>query len=218
MTIRSVSNAAGVQAPTIYRLFGDQQRLLDAVAAHGFTTYLSGKTNVKPSADPIEDLRSDWDLHVNFGLANPGLYSLMYGRPPTRRLPTRGRRRHRDPRRAHPPDCRDGPPAGRRGARSTPGPRRRWTRHCPGQMLLRVNVTSMARASAPGETAATHILNSPGSPTRCTKRDSCSTSPAAMRPPGRSSEPSKTAANAGTDPSGSADPGCTKKRTLMSPD
>src|SRR4051794_30638029 len=73
VSTRAVSAAAGVQAPTIYRLFGDKQGLLDAVAAHGFTTYLNSKTNLKPSADPIEDLRSGWDLHVNFGLTNPAL-------------------------------------------------------------------------------------------------------------------------------------------------
>ncbi|MGW7003998.1 TetR/AcrR family transcriptional regulator [Streptomyces sp. NPDC054933] len=78
---RAVSAVAGVQAPTIYRLFGDKQGLLDAVATHGFTTYLNSKTNLRPSDDPIEDLRTGWDLHVGFGLANPALYSLMYGDP-----------------------------------------------------------------------------------------------------------------------------------------
>lgn len=28
--------------------------------------------------DPIEDLRAGWDLAVEFGLANPALYTLMY--------------------------------------------------------------------------------------------------------------------------------------------
>src|SRR3982074_94034 len=33
-----------VQAPTIYRLFGHKQGLLDAVATRGFTTYLNVKS------------------------------------------------------------------------------------------------------------------------------------------------------------------------------
>jgi AcrR family transcriptional regulator len=77
VSTRVVSAAAGVQAPTIYRLFGDMQGLLDAVAAEGFTTYLNSKTGLEPTPDPVEDLRTGWDLHVGFGLANPALYLLM---------------------------------------------------------------------------------------------------------------------------------------------
>jgi AcrR family transcriptional regulator len=40
LTTRAVSAAAGVQAPTIYRLFGDKSGLLDAVAELGFAAYL----------------------------------------------------------------------------------------------------------------------------------------------------------------------------------
>jgi len=81
VSTRAVSAAAGVQAPAIYRLFGDKQGLLDAVAAHGFTSYLDDKTDLKPGDDPVGDLRAGWDLHIGFGLANPALYSLMYGEP-----------------------------------------------------------------------------------------------------------------------------------------
>ena len=38
VTTRAVAQAAGVQAPTIYRLFGDKDGLLDAVAEHVFAT------------------------------------------------------------------------------------------------------------------------------------------------------------------------------------
>lgn len=79
VSTRAVGAAAGVQAPTIYRLFGDKQGLLDAVVAHGFAAYLNSKTDLEPGTDPVEDLRAGWDLHVGFGLANPALYSLMYG-------------------------------------------------------------------------------------------------------------------------------------------
>ena len=92
VSTRAVSAAAGVQAPTIYRLFGDKQGLLDAMATHGFTTYLASKTDVQPSADPVEDLRAGWDLHVGFGLANPALYSLMYGEPRPGHVPPAARR------------------------------------------------------------------------------------------------------------------------------
>src|ERR687886_710849 len=81
VTTRSVGAAAGVQAPTIYRLFGDMQGLLDAVTAAGFADYLARKTAQEASDDPVDDLRAGWDLHVAFGLENPSFYLLMYGEP-----------------------------------------------------------------------------------------------------------------------------------------
>ncbi|HEY0179531.1 MAG TPA: TetR/AcrR family transcriptional regulator [Dokdonella sp.] len=77
VTTRAVAEAAQVQAPTIYRLFGDKRGLLDAVAAHGYAMYLRDKSVREPIVDPVEDLRAGWDLHVAFGLANPAVYTLM---------------------------------------------------------------------------------------------------------------------------------------------
>ncbi|WP_199433643.1 TetR/AcrR family transcriptional regulator [Qaidamihabitans albus] len=79
VSTRAVSVAAGVQAPAIYRIFGDKQGLLDAVASHGFETYLGDKKANPATDDPVADLRRGWDLHVGFGLANPVLYTLIYG-------------------------------------------------------------------------------------------------------------------------------------------
>jgi AcrR family transcriptional regulator len=81
VTTRAVAAGAGVQAPTIYRQFGDMRGLLDEVASYGFSTYLRDKTMREREEDPVEDLRRGWDLHVEFGLANPTLYTLMYGDP-----------------------------------------------------------------------------------------------------------------------------------------
>src|SRR5690606_16613735 len=84
---RAVAAAAGVQAPTLYRLFGDKQGLLDALAAHGFERYLADKQELGATDDPVADLRRGWDLHVDFGLARPALYVLMYGTPRPGRRP-----------------------------------------------------------------------------------------------------------------------------------
>jgi len=81
VTTRAVAAAAGVQPPTIYRLFGDKVGLLDAVAEQRFQAYLRQKGERPAAGDPVEELRAGWDLHVGFGLANPGLYALMYGDP-----------------------------------------------------------------------------------------------------------------------------------------
>jgi AcrR family transcriptional regulator len=84
VSTRAVSTAAGVQPPTIYRLFGDKQGLLDAVVVHGFEEYLADKPTAAVDIDPVEDLRIGWDHHVGLGVANPALYTLMYAhRPPT---------------------------------------------------------------------------------------------------------------------------------------
>ena len=74
VTTRAVAYAAGVQAPTIYRLFGDKDGLLDAVAEHVLAAYVADKGLVEGSADPVSDLRAAWDMHVGFGLANPTLF------------------------------------------------------------------------------------------------------------------------------------------------
>ncbi|MCK2241523.1 MULTISPECIES: TetR/AcrR family transcriptional regulator [unclassified Crossiella] len=81
VSTRAVSAAAGVQAPTLYRLFGDKDGLLEAVAAHGFAEYLTDKVALGESDNPVEDLRRGWDLHVQFGLTHPAFYLLMYGDP-----------------------------------------------------------------------------------------------------------------------------------------
>jgi len=77
LTTRAVAQAAGMQAPTIYRFFADKDALLDAVAEHVFTTYVAGKTLAEDDGDPLADLRAGWDTHIEFGLANAALFGLL---------------------------------------------------------------------------------------------------------------------------------------------
>jgi len=77
LTTRAVAAAAGCQAPTIYRLFGDKQGLLDAVAERVLATYAAQTLHKPPLKDVLEDLRCAWDEHVAFGLAHPAVYRLM---------------------------------------------------------------------------------------------------------------------------------------------
>jgi AcrR family transcriptional regulator len=79
LSTRAVSAAAGVQPPALYRLFGDKDGLLDAVAAYGFDEYLASKRAMGSTGDPVQDLRNGWDLHIEFGLSRPEFYVLMYG-------------------------------------------------------------------------------------------------------------------------------------------
>ncbi|UHD45248.1 TetR/AcrR family transcriptional regulator [Aureimonas altamirensis] len=78
-TTRAVAASAGVQAPTIYRFFGDKRGLLSAVAEHELARYVAHKGSQAPHPDPVEDLRLGWDAHLAFCLANPGLFAILVG-------------------------------------------------------------------------------------------------------------------------------------------
>lgn len=82
VTTRGVAEGAGVQAPTIYRLFGDKDGLLDAVAEHVMATYVSAKAAIVAMASaenvaPLDDLRAGWEMQIDFGVANPTLFGLL---------------------------------------------------------------------------------------------------------------------------------------------
>ncbi|WP_223190690.1 TetR/AcrR family transcriptional regulator [Nonomuraea terrae] len=77
VTTRAVAQAAGMQAPTIYRFFEDKDALLDAVAEHVFTAYVAEKALAEAGDDPVADLRAGWETHIGFGLANPALFGLL---------------------------------------------------------------------------------------------------------------------------------------------
>lgn len=80
-TTRAIATAANVQAPSIYRLFGDKRGLLDAVAEHSLAAYMANKSESTPHPDPVQDLRDGWDSHIAFSLANPELFAIMSGDP-----------------------------------------------------------------------------------------------------------------------------------------
>ncbi len=80
-TTRAVADAAGVQAPTLYRLFGDKDGLLNAVADQAMSDYVAQKTARPAHADPLEELRAGWDTQIEFGLSHPGIFTIMTARP-----------------------------------------------------------------------------------------------------------------------------------------
>nr|WP_206311830.1 TetR/AcrR family transcriptional regulator [Streptomyces sp. SAT1] len=89
---RAVAARAGVAPPTIFRLFGDKDGLLEAVSEHGFETYLRAKARLPESGDPVDDLRVAWDLHIRFGLTQPAYYTLAYGQARAGRVPRAGQK------------------------------------------------------------------------------------------------------------------------------
>ncbi|MFC3687688.1 TetR/AcrR family transcriptional regulator [Aquipuribacter hungaricus] len=82
VTTRAVAAAAGVQAPTIYRVFGDKDGLLDAVAERAAEQFVASKAvaaqdEAGRGADPLEDLRAAFVAQVDFGVANPEVFRLL---------------------------------------------------------------------------------------------------------------------------------------------
>lgn len=82
VTTRRVAEAAGLQAPAIYRLFGDKDGLLEAVAEHVMAGYVTAKAAVVATAtaeevDPLADLRRGWNSQIEFGVTNPTLFRLL---------------------------------------------------------------------------------------------------------------------------------------------
>lgn len=82
VTTRAVAGAAGVQAPTIYRLFGDKDGLLDAVVERVAADFVAQKASTateeaERGEDPLEDLRAAFLHQVAFGVAHPEVFRLL---------------------------------------------------------------------------------------------------------------------------------------------
>lgn len=92
VSTRAVAARAGVPTPSIFRLFGDKDGLLEEVAAHGFRRYLETKAELLTGEDPVQVLRGAWDLHIRFGLEHPAYYALVYGQVRPGHMPQAGRR------------------------------------------------------------------------------------------------------------------------------
>lgn len=80
-TTCAIAAGAFVQAPTIYRLFGDKRGLLEAVAESSLERYVEEKSSRVPHPYPVEDLRNGWDFMSPLAWPIPGLFAIMSGDP-----------------------------------------------------------------------------------------------------------------------------------------
>jgi AcrR family transcriptional regulator len=89
VTTRAVAQEAGVPPPTIFRLFGDKDGLLEAVAEYVMADYVATKVAkvADENGDPVEDLRAAWNAHITFNLANPDVFLLLVEPGRLRRSP-----------------------------------------------------------------------------------------------------------------------------------
>jgi AcrR family transcriptional regulator len=76
LTARAVCDAAGVKAPTLYHYFGGMEGLEQALIKRGVEEFMQKKRLPPASADPLEQLKSGWEIAVEFALERPGLWRL----------------------------------------------------------------------------------------------------------------------------------------------
>jgi len=85
LSIRELCARAGVTPPTVYHHFGDKGALVDRLVDECFAEFDRTFTRRRPPADPVEALRWGFARYVEYGLAHPAHYRLMFQRSTARR-------------------------------------------------------------------------------------------------------------------------------------
>src|ERR1051326_1193623 len=84
LSIRQLCARAGVTAPTIYHHFGDKRALVDRVVDDCFAEFDAALARRAAPADPVDALRWAFDRYLEYGIAHPAHYRLMFPRPAPR--------------------------------------------------------------------------------------------------------------------------------------
>jgi len=79
LTLREVARRAGVSQAAPYRHFKDRRELVAAVAERGFSHLGEAMHRAMASAGGRPGLRNVAEAYVQFGLANPAEYRVMFG-------------------------------------------------------------------------------------------------------------------------------------------
>ena len=79
LTLREVARRAGVSQAAPYRHFKDRRELVAAVAERGFSRLGEAMHRAMESAGGRPGLRHVAEAYVEFGLANPAEYRVMFG-------------------------------------------------------------------------------------------------------------------------------------------
>jgi AcrR family transcriptional regulator len=87
VSIREVCVRAGVTPPTVYHHFGDKAALVDRVVDDCFAAFDGSFVGRAAPEDPVQALRWGFDRYVEYGLAHPTHYRLMFLRSHERQTP-----------------------------------------------------------------------------------------------------------------------------------
>ena len=78
VTMRRVAKAVGITPMALYRHFADREGLLNALADAGFERLAARVAQAQGSGQPEEQMRRNLDVFLDFGLARPRLFELMF--------------------------------------------------------------------------------------------------------------------------------------------
>jgi AcrR family transcriptional regulator len=84
---RRVTAEIGASTMAVYTHFGGMPGLVDAMVREGLVRFAAHVRARPPVDDPLADLFAGGLAYGEFALANPRLYSLMFGLADTKRLP-----------------------------------------------------------------------------------------------------------------------------------
>jgi AcrR family transcriptional regulator len=78
VTMREVAGAIGITAMAIYRHYPNRDALLNALAAAGFAELTAALEKKRFRGSPSDRLLGMMDLYMEFSIANPRLFELMF--------------------------------------------------------------------------------------------------------------------------------------------
>lgn len=81
MSLRRLASDSGTSTTAVYSLFGGKQELLQALYLEAFRRFREWLSAVPVTEDPAADLLALGLAYRDSALANPHLYSIMFGRP-----------------------------------------------------------------------------------------------------------------------------------------
>lgn len=91
VTLRATAREAGITAPAIYAHFADREEMVEAVIAGSFEEFsadlLAAMDGVE---DPVERLRAACHAYVDYGIARPATYRVLFTRHRPTEMPTVG--------------------------------------------------------------------------------------------------------------------------------
>jgi AcrR family transcriptional regulator len=81
VTMRRVAAAVGITAMAVYRHYEDHDSLLTALAEEGFAELAGKLRDIRLEGGVESRMRKVLDTHLDFALARPKLFELMFLRP-----------------------------------------------------------------------------------------------------------------------------------------